>query len=149
MAFSTGEPDAAEPPPNPAHDPYSALRNPALRHYLLGNVLAISGMQMEMLALRWELYERTGDPLVLGYVGLVQVLPVLALALRSGTCRRSVQSQDNRHSGFAGHDRFGARLDGGVPCRKGRCWPFTVACLSTVRLAPFCSRPSRRCCRSL
>lgn len=81
---SHSEPEAAQCIAEIAHDPYSALRIPALRHYLLGNILAISGMQMEMLAVRWELYERTRNPLDLGYVGLVQVLPVLALALVAG-----------------------------------------------------------------
>lgn len=81
---SQSEPEAADPIAEAAHDPYSALRSPALRHYLLGNILAISGMQMEMLAVRWELYERTQNPLDLGYVGLVQVMPVLALALVAG-----------------------------------------------------------------
>lgn len=81
---SHSEPEAAERVTEAVHDPYSALRSPALRHYLLGNILAISGMQMEMLAVRWELYERTRSPMDLGYVGLVQVLPVLALALVAG-----------------------------------------------------------------
>jgi MFS family permease len=81
---ASGDADPQEPATVVAHDPFSALRNPALRHYLLGNVLAISGMQMEMLAVRWELNERYDDPMLLGYVGLVQVLPVLALALIAG-----------------------------------------------------------------
>ena len=131
---------------NREHDPYSALRNPALRHYLLGNVLAIGGMQMEMLALRWELYERTSDAMVLGYVGLVQVVPVLALAL------------------VAGHvaDRFNRRvvvivaLDGDHwlrPARVGNGLAHRRADPGRVRLFVrqrhgsrlSCNRPSRRC----
>ncbi len=35
-------------------------------------------------AVGWELYERTASPLALGLVGLVQVLPVILLALHAG-----------------------------------------------------------------
>src|SRR5438270_10946744 len=42
------------------------------------------GNQMLGLAIGWELYDRTSSALVLGLVGLVQVLPVFTLALVSG-----------------------------------------------------------------
>ncbi len=68
----------------PAHDPYAALRLPNFRLYLAGNALAIFGMQMQTVAVGWEIYERTGNPLDLGLVGLVQFLPVAALTLPAG-----------------------------------------------------------------
>jgi MFS family permease len=39
---------------------------------------------MQKVAVGWEIYERTGSALHLGYVGLVQFLPVAALALIAG-----------------------------------------------------------------
>ncbi len=76
--------DAPAAEPFAAHDPYGALREPDFRRYLAGNVLSTFGQQMQSVAVGWEVYERTGSALALGTVGLVQVLPVLALALPAG-----------------------------------------------------------------
>lgn len=54
------------------------------RLLLAGNLIASVGTQMLTLAVGWELYDRTGSALVLGLVGLVQVLPVLLLSLVAG-----------------------------------------------------------------
>ncbi|HWB09681.1 MAG TPA: MFS transporter [Pirellulales bacterium] len=66
------------------HDPYAALRLKSFRFYLVGNVLAIFGMQMQTVAVQWEIYERTHSPLALGLVGLVQFLPVISLTVPAG-----------------------------------------------------------------
>src|SRR5690349_5448417 len=58
----------------------------------LGTILRIAvarglntfGRQILSVAVGWELYERTGSPLTLGLVGLVQVVPVVALFLPAG-----------------------------------------------------------------
>lgn len=75
-------PDGDSPPRR--HDPYAALRVPDFRRYLLGNLVATIGTQMQTVAVGWELYERTRSPLALGAVGLVQVVPVFALTLPAG-----------------------------------------------------------------
>lgn len=66
------------------HDPYAALRLPDCRHYLAGSFAASMGLQMQTVAVGWDLYERTGDPLALGLIGLVQIVPVVALTLPAG-----------------------------------------------------------------
>lgn len=66
------------------HDPYAALRVPAFRRYISGNFLSILGLQMQSAAVAWEVYGRTGEPFSLALVGLVQVLPVLGLAVFAG-----------------------------------------------------------------
>jgi len=66
------------------HDPYQALRYRDFRLLLSGNLIASLGNQMLGLAIGWELYTRTNSALALGYVGLVQVIPVLLLALVTG-----------------------------------------------------------------
>jgi MFS family permease len=66
------------------HDAYAALRVPSYRFYLVGNVTAVLGMQMQGVAVGWEILKRTGDPWSLAIIGLVQVLPVFALTFLVG-----------------------------------------------------------------
>ncbi|HEX7736468.1 MAG TPA: MFS transporter [Ktedonobacteraceae bacterium] len=67
------------------HDPYRALRFRDFRLYFLAVFLAAIGEQMLSVAVGWELYQRTNSALALGLVGLVQVLPVMALSLFTGS----------------------------------------------------------------
>ncbi|MEX2187148.1 MAG: MFS transporter [Pirellulales bacterium] len=66
------------------HDAYGALRIPAFRRYVSGNVLSLIGMQMQTTAVGWEVYELTGSAMSLAMVGLAQVVPVMALSLVTG-----------------------------------------------------------------
>jgi MFS family permease len=66
------------------HDAYAPFRIPAYRRYFIGNLIFILGLQMLKVAVGWEMYERTGSALNLGYVGLVQYLPQLALVAVAG-----------------------------------------------------------------
>ena len=68
----------------PGHDPYLALRGNAFRRYLIGNALGTIGLQMQTVAVGWELYERTHSALALGLTGLVQFLPLLLFFLPVG-----------------------------------------------------------------
>jgi MFS family permease len=68
----------------PAHDRYAVLRVGAFRRFLFGGMFATIGMQMQSVAVGWELYERTGSSTALGLVGLVQFLPLMLLALPAG-----------------------------------------------------------------
>jgi MFS family permease len=66
------------------HDPYAALRFRDFRLLVAGTFLTVVAEQMLGVAVGWELYERTRAPLALGLIGLVQVLPVVLLALPAG-----------------------------------------------------------------
>ena len=66
------------------HDPIAALRFRDFRLLVTGTVFVVIGEQMLNVALGWELYERTRSPFALGLVGLVQLLPVVLLALPAG-----------------------------------------------------------------
>jgi len=66
------------------HDAYRALRFRDFRLLLAGVFLIFSGQQMITVALGWELYQRTNSALVLGGVGLAQVIPVILLFLPAG-----------------------------------------------------------------
>jgi MFS family permease len=71
--------------PSPArHDPYRALRESGYRRYLSGNLLGTFGLQMQAVAVGWELYERTHSALALGLTGLVQFVPMLLFFLPVG-----------------------------------------------------------------
>jgi MFS family permease len=70
--------------PQQDHDPYAALRHRDYRRLLTGNVLAGAGAEMVSMAVGWELFQRTNSALALAFVGLVQFLPVLVLALPAG-----------------------------------------------------------------
>ncbi len=67
-----------------SHDPYQALRFSDFRLLLFGNLLSMMGRQMLAVVVGWDLYNRTNSALVLGIVGLVQVVPVLLFALVAG-----------------------------------------------------------------
>jgi MFS family permease len=66
------------------HDAYAALRFADYRRVLTGSVLASLGTEMQAVAVGWELYQRTDSAAALGFVGLVQFLPVLLLSLPAG-----------------------------------------------------------------
>ncbi len=68
----------------PDHDPYAALRVPNYRAYLLGSFLANLGRQGVTVAASWEIYQWTHSATALGLVGLVNVIPLLALSLPAG-----------------------------------------------------------------
>lgn len=66
------------------HDAYAALRVPNYRRFIGGWVFASMGLQMQGMALGWEVYERTHSAFQLGLMGLLRALPVLVLALPAG-----------------------------------------------------------------
>jgi MFS family permease len=73
-----------KPPSRITHDPYAPFRIPAFRRYAVGGILTRLGTRMQSVAVGWDVYQRTGEPLALGLVGLVQVIPAILLALPAG-----------------------------------------------------------------
>jgi MFS family permease len=68
----------------PQHDAYAALRHANYLRFASGFLLSSTGLQMLTLAVSWEVWERTKDPLHSGYIGLARALPVILLALPAG-----------------------------------------------------------------
>lgn len=58
--------------------------NRDFKWFVAGCTVAWLGLQMQSVALGWEIYERTGSALALGWVGFVQVLPFLMFSLFAG-----------------------------------------------------------------
>ena len=71
-------------PATPRHDPYAALRFPAYRLFTIGWMVAVVGNQATAAALGWEVFDRTGSKLALGWLAGVQVIPLILLALPAG-----------------------------------------------------------------
>lgn len=78
------KPPEVPPPPSSEFGPYAAWKNPDYRLYACSWFILTFGKQIETVAVGIHLYERTGDPLALGLLGLVQALPVLLLAIPGG-----------------------------------------------------------------
>ncbi|NND50454.1 MAG: MFS transporter [Rhizobiales bacterium] len=68
----------------PAAPPLSLYRNPSFACFAVMRIFNSAALQMLNVAVGWQVYELTGNPLDLGLVGLAQFVPVLALFLVSG-----------------------------------------------------------------
>jgi len=66
------------------HDPYAALRYPEFRALITGSFLTTMAILVQEVALAYELYKLTRDPLTLGFIGLAEAIPFIALALFGG-----------------------------------------------------------------
>ncbi len=71
-------------PPQRPQRSYGVLRNRDFRLYLIGRLIATIGQQMLVMAVAWELYERTHSAVALLMVGLMQVIPMVLLTLPAG-----------------------------------------------------------------
>ncbi|MGA2247075.1 MAG: MFS transporter [Verrucomicrobiota bacterium] len=78
----------AAPPPEPV-DPngggaYAVLRNANFSRYLIGRFVASLGQQMLVVAIDWELYQRTHSALPLALVGLSLMVPMILFTVPAG-----------------------------------------------------------------
>jgi MFS family permease len=60
------------------------LKHRDYRLFLLARLLMTAAIQIQSVAVGYQVYEITSDPLQLGFVGLAQFLPMLALILPAG-----------------------------------------------------------------
>jgi len=74
----TTTPDAAD------DSPYAALRFPEFRRLIAAVFLLTMAILVQEVALGYELYLLTRDPLTLGFIGLAEAVPFIALALIGG-----------------------------------------------------------------
>ena len=64
--------------------PYRALKHRDFRLLGLATLISIVGTQMQNVGVDWHIYVLTHSPLALGFVGLVRVVPIIALSLWGG-----------------------------------------------------------------
>ena len=72
--------------------PANALSFSNFRYFIGMRLPAALGIQMQSVAVGWQVYSLTHRPISLGYVGLAQFLPMLGFALIAGACRGPFRS---------------------------------------------------------
>src|ERR1700694_680936 len=65
-------------------DSFAALRYRDFRLLWFGQLVSMSGTQMQRVAIAWHIYLLTHDPIALGLIGVFRVLPVLIFSLLGG-----------------------------------------------------------------
>ena len=65
-------------------DPYAALRFKEFNFFLIIRFILVFGWSMQFIIVEWEVYSLTKDPLSLGLIGLVEVIPAVSTALFAG-----------------------------------------------------------------
>ncbi len=80
----------------PARRRSSVLRHADFLRFLSARLLATLAAQMQIVAVGWQIYAITRDPLDLGLIGLSQFLPFVLLDLAGGPHRRSSRSSPHR-----------------------------------------------------
>lgn len=67
-----------------ANDPYAALRFGEFRVFLLLRFALVFAWSMQFIVIEWQVYTITKDPLSLGIIGLMEIIPALSMALFAG-----------------------------------------------------------------
>lgn len=65
-------------------DPYAALRYKEFNTFLLVRFAMVFAWSMQFIIIEWQVYSLTKDPLSLGIIGLMEVIPAVSLALFAG-----------------------------------------------------------------
>lgn len=65
-------------------DPYEALRFPLFRTFLILRFGLVFAWAMQFVVIEWEIYRLTKDPFSLGMIGLMEVIPAIAMAMFAG-----------------------------------------------------------------
>ncbi len=65
-------------------DPYVALRFPDYRFYITTRILLAMALQFQGVIVGWHVYSITKDPLSLGLIGLVEIIPNFSVTLFAG-----------------------------------------------------------------
>lgn len=65
-------------------DPYAALRVKEFNIFLIVRFLLVFGWSMQFIVIEWQVYSMTKDPLSLGIIGLMEIIPAFTMALFAG-----------------------------------------------------------------
>ncbi|WP_159022199.1 MFS transporter [Formosa sp. L2A11] len=65
-------------------DPYAALRYKEFNIFLLVRFAMVFAWSMQFIVIEWEVYSITKNPLSLGIIGLMEVIPAVSMALFAG-----------------------------------------------------------------
>ncbi len=65
-------------------DPYAALRYKEFNIFLIVRFAMVFAWSMQFIVIEWQVYSMTKDPLSLGIIGLMEVIPAVTMALFAG-----------------------------------------------------------------
>jgi MFS family permease len=65
-------------------NPYAALKIKEFNIFLLMRFLLVFGWSMQFIVIEWQVYSITKDPLSLGIIGLMEIIPAFSMALFAG-----------------------------------------------------------------
>lgn len=65
-------------------DPYASLRYNEFKLFLLIRFSLVMAWSMQFIIVEWEVYRLTNDPLSLGIIGLMEIIPAFSIALFAG-----------------------------------------------------------------
>lgn len=65
-------------------DPYAALRFKEFNVFLMLRFILVFGWSMQFIIIEWQVYSLTKDPLSLGIIGLMEIIPAFSMALFAG-----------------------------------------------------------------
>ena len=63
---------------------FSSLRHRDFRLLWMGQIVSVTGSQMQLAAINWHIYLLTGSPLALGLVGACRAVPIILCSLMGG-----------------------------------------------------------------
>ncbi|MDF4220346.1 MFS transporter [Maribacter sp. M208] len=66
------------------NDPYAALKFKEFNIFLLVRFAMVFAWSMQFIVIEWQVYSMTKDPLSLGIIGLMEVIPAVSMALFAG-----------------------------------------------------------------
>ncbi|RCS26065.1 MFS transporter [Polaribacter sp. WD7] len=66
------------------NDPYAALRIKEFNIFLFVRFLLVFGWSMQFIVIEWQVYSITKNPLSLGIIGLMEIIPAFTMALFAG-----------------------------------------------------------------
>lgn len=66
------------------NDPYAALRYKEFNTFLVLRFAMVFAWAMQFIIIEWQVYSLTKDPLSLGIIGLMEIIPAVAMALFAG-----------------------------------------------------------------
>lgn len=67
-----------------SQDPYAALRYREFNIFLFVRFAMVLAWSMQFILIEWYVYTLTKDPLSLGFIGLMEVIPSVGMALFAG-----------------------------------------------------------------
>ncbi|MFA7273061.1 MAG: MFS transporter [Crocinitomicaceae bacterium] len=65
-------------------DPYAALRFKEFNIFLIARFALVFAWSMQFIVIEWQVYSLTKNPLTLGIIGLMEVVPAISMALFAG-----------------------------------------------------------------